>query len=287
VAAHDRIDPEGRPGPGSIAWRVNGERVAVLGWGRAILLQLAHPLVAQGVADHSSFRGGPLAAIARFHATLRAMLALTFGSTQQAGDMIRHIRGVHDRVHGTLPQPAGHWPGGAGYSAHDPSLLAWVNLTLVDSVPLVFDRFVAPLDETDVGRYAEQSRWSAELIGVHPDDVPRSAVDLRRRMTEVLESGTLSVTPRARALGRAVVGPPLGWMSGPVGQLHALAAIAWLPPALRDAYGFGWTREDDRRLAAWTRRMRAWSARAPVFVRRWGAARRADRIARRGAWPMP
>jgi len=25
------------------------------GWGRAILLQLAHPLVGQGVADHSGF----------------------------------------------------------------------------------------------------------------------------------------------------------------------------------------------------------------------------------------
>lgn len=39
----------------SITWRVNAERIVLLGWARAILLQLAHPLVAQGVADHSSF----------------------------------------------------------------------------------------------------------------------------------------------------------------------------------------------------------------------------------------
>ena len=51
----------------------------LLGWSRAILLQLAHPLVAAGVAEHSTFRGGPLTAVARLHHTVRAMLALTFG----------------------------------------------------------------------------------------------------------------------------------------------------------------------------------------------------------------
>src|SRR6187397_2596831 len=39
----------------TIAERINAERVVLAGWSRAILLQLAHPLVAQGVADHSSF----------------------------------------------------------------------------------------------------------------------------------------------------------------------------------------------------------------------------------------
>ena len=39
----------------TIAERINAERIVLAGWGRAILLQLAHPLVAQGVADHSSF----------------------------------------------------------------------------------------------------------------------------------------------------------------------------------------------------------------------------------------
>jgi hypothetical protein len=46
----------------TIARRINAERMALAGWGRAILLQLAHPLVAAGVADHSSFTGGALQA---------------------------------------------------------------------------------------------------------------------------------------------------------------------------------------------------------------------------------
>ncbi|MFM8535179.1 MAG: hypothetical protein ACKOEC_16580 [Acidimicrobiia bacterium] len=32
-----------RPGPDSVTWKVNREIVVVAGWGRAILMQLAHP----------------------------------------------------------------------------------------------------------------------------------------------------------------------------------------------------------------------------------------------------
>ena len=54
-----------RPGPGSISWEINREMIAVAGWGRAILMQLAHPLIAAGVYDHSSFRANPRTAVAR------------------------------------------------------------------------------------------------------------------------------------------------------------------------------------------------------------------------------
>jgi uncharacterized protein (DUF2236 family) len=51
----------GRPGdpglfaPRSLAWRINRETILLLGGGRALLMQVAHPLVAAGVADHSDF----------------------------------------------------------------------------------------------------------------------------------------------------------------------------------------------------------------------------------------
>src|SRR5205085_7905617 len=69
----------GFAGPASIAWRINGERVGLLGWGRAILLQVAHPLVAAGVAQHSQFARDPLGRLRRLQRTLDASLALTFG----------------------------------------------------------------------------------------------------------------------------------------------------------------------------------------------------------------
>src|SRR3989304_1097858 len=61
------------------AWRLHREVVMLAGWARAILLQLAHPLVAQGVADHSGFASDRWGRVRRLESTLRAMLALTFG----------------------------------------------------------------------------------------------------------------------------------------------------------------------------------------------------------------
>ena len=56
----------------------------LLGWGRAILMQFAHPLVARGVAEHSAFRAEAFGGWRRLHRTLGAMLALTFGDREQA-----------------------------------------------------------------------------------------------------------------------------------------------------------------------------------------------------------
>jgi uncharacterized protein (DUF2236 family) len=72
-----------RAGPESISWKVNREAIVVAGWGRAILLQLAHPSVVAGVHHHSSFPGSLLSSFRRLHSTVGAMLSLTFGDTEQ------------------------------------------------------------------------------------------------------------------------------------------------------------------------------------------------------------
>jgi len=74
--------------PSELPRRINAERILLLGWTRAVLLQLAHPLIAAGVADHSTFRGSTVAAFSRLHHTVVSMLALTFGD---AGDRERAL----------------------------------------------------------------------------------------------------------------------------------------------------------------------------------------------------
>src|SRR5436190_311046 len=75
--------PHLRPGPGSVTWKINREIVVTAGWGRAILLQFAHPSVAAGVHDHSSFRGSLGASFRRLHSTVGAMLSVAFGDTEE------------------------------------------------------------------------------------------------------------------------------------------------------------------------------------------------------------
>src|SRR5688572_14503814 len=75
-------------GPGSLLRKVAGESAGVLGGGRALLLQLAHPLVAAGVADHSNFRADPLARLER---TLESMLSIVFGQRHEAEVTLRQL----------------------------------------------------------------------------------------------------------------------------------------------------------------------------------------------------
>src|SRR3954451_5151728 len=96
-----------RPSPGGMTWTIAGERLAVLAWPRAILLQLAHPLVAAGVARHSGFRASTFAPFVRLRSTVGAMRRLTFGSDEAAAAALRQIRGIHDRVNGRLQETAG------------------------------------------------------------------------------------------------------------------------------------------------------------------------------------
>ena len=95
-----------------VSQRVNAERVMLLAWPRAILLQVAHPLVAAGVADHSSFADGGFAAVHRLWQTVQAMLALTFGDRVEQQEAIDGILAIHRRVNGTLSETVGPFPSG-------------------------------------------------------------------------------------------------------------------------------------------------------------------------------
>ena len=67
--------------PDDTIWRVARELALMLGGGRALLLQVAHPLVAAGVAQHSSYREDPWK---RLEGTMKAVWAVVYGSRTEA-----------------------------------------------------------------------------------------------------------------------------------------------------------------------------------------------------------
>lgn len=259
--------------PVSIAERINAERLVVLGWGRAILLQLAHPLVAAGVADHSTFRQSPAARVKRLHATIRAMLDLTFGRPEEVTRAVEGINAIHDRVHGTLHDAAGRFPAGTPYTAHDPALLRWVDATLRQSLPLAYELFVAPLSGDDRDRYCAEGNDVMERLGIPRSARPQSKAELDRYMVDMLTNGSLAVTAAARELAREVVAPPYWQALWPAGRVNRLATIGLLPPVIRDAYGFAWTDSDERALERWATRIRAARRWCPDSFALWPQAR--------------
>src|SRR2546422_8458611 len=95
--------------PSSVFWRVNREIASGLAGPRAVLMQIAHPLIAAGVAEHSRFREHRLA---RLYRTSVAAAAITFGSRDFALRTIASINRIHQRVHGTVRTQAGTFPAG-------------------------------------------------------------------------------------------------------------------------------------------------------------------------------
>jgi len=88
----------GDPGlfpPGTVARQVNAETTLLLGGGRALLLQLAHPMVAAGVADHSDFGRDPYIRLAN---TLDLTLTVSFGDEHQRRAAVARVTDTHQRV---------------------------------------------------------------------------------------------------------------------------------------------------------------------------------------------
>src|SRR6185436_1240334 len=109
--------------PKSVFWRVNRELACGFAAPRAVLMQIAHPLGAAGVAEHSQFRKHRLA---RLYRTSLAAAAITFGSRDFALNAVRSINRKHQQVHGVLREQAGIFPAGTPYDANDPELKLWV-----------------------------------------------------------------------------------------------------------------------------------------------------------------
>ena len=228
-------------GPGSAAWRIGGERlVTVVGGGRALLMQIAHPLVAAGVADHSDFEADPFARLWR---TIGVVLDVVFGDHDQAAAAAERVNRIHAEVVGERD--------GSPYRALEPELLLWVHATLVDTALVTYARFVRPVAPAEGDRYYQEMKRSAALFRVPDDILPPDLPAFRRYLRT--EISRLRVGEEARRLAGGILDPPLPWPLAPAGSLLRQATIGLLPARLRSAFGFCWTENRERvlRASAW------------------------------------
>ena len=208
----------------SITRRVNRENVLLLGGGRALLMQLAHPKVAAGVDEHSDFRTRP---IQRLRRTIRMTMAIVFGDRNTAMAAARAVNHTHGRVRG------------AQYRALDPDLLLWVHATLVDSALVTYETFVKPLSAPEREAFFQESKLLGELLGIPPDRFPEKMRDFSAYV-EAMLAGEVRVGPLALELGRLVLRPKLRLLPGPAMVPFEAVTAGLLPPVLRQQYGLRW-----------------------------------------------
>ncbi len=268
-----RGDP-GLFGPGSPVWMIGRERVLLAAGPAALLLQVAHPLVAAGVAAHSDFRRDPLG---RLRSTLDATLRISFGDSEQAAAAAAAVRRRHGFVHGELPERVGPFPGGAPYDASDPDLALWVHATLVWAALTAYTRFVRPLSPGEADAYYEALRPFAGLFGVTDQHLPAGYAEFRSYLRSMLASPVLTVGDDGRSLGRDILDPPSAPAAGVfTGVFRALTA-SLLPSRLRAGFGLPWGPRDRATATAAGLALRAAVLALPPSIRHWPH----ERVARR------
>lgn len=266
-------------GPGSVAWKVNREWVVLLGGARAVLMQLAHPLVALGVSNHSSYMSDPFG---RAERTFILGEKLTFGSTRTARKAARTINNLHKHVHGHLPSDAGEFARGTSYDARDPELLLWVHATLVDTLLLSYKVFVGPLTHAEEEEYYQESKEIAHLLGLLSAEMPHGIDDLKRYIYEMVHSERLAPTLQARELAMQTLFPPAPQALRPLMHLNLNITNALLPQPIREIYNLEWGKSQQLAFEALARSMRLVVPHMPMPLRELPITRRLMRGEIRG-----
>jgi uncharacterized protein (DUF2236 family) len=245
---------EGYFAPESVIRRLgNTPLVPFLGGGAAVLLQVAHPLVAAGVSDHSEV-GDDL--WRRLVQTLRALYLIAFGTKEEAERVAEVVQAVHTRVRGCTRTQLGRFPPGTPYSASDPELMLWVHATLVQASLAAYERFVHPLSHEDQERYYQEMALVARLFGTPASVIPRSLADFREYFAAEINGETIAVTAPAKEVAAVILEARLPTPLRVFVPAHRLSTAALLPPRLRDQYGLRWSAFHELALQLAARSMR-------------------------------
>jgi uncharacterized protein (DUF2236 family) len=237
-------------GPRSITWRRASDSRTLLAAGYALVLQVAHPTVGAGVAEHSSYKEDPWGRLVR---TLDFTNSLIYAEPPVAAAVARRIRSLHTRIKGVRAD-------GSRYHALEPVAYAWVHATLFEAIASAHARFGNPLRREQKEQFWAEWRRLGRLLGIRERDLPATHEGFQdyfdAMVADVLEDNE-SVHGVIDSLGE-FASPPLprymvpAWKLGaiPAGRVLHLATVGMLPPMLRKRFCLGWTRTQELELRA-------------------------------------
>jgi uncharacterized protein (DUF2236 family) len=230
------------PGPDSITWARAADARILIAAGYALVLQVAHPTVGIGVAEHSNYREQPWQRLLR---TLDFTSALIYSEPAVAATVARRLRARHAAIRGTRPD-------GTAYHALEPGAFAWVWASLYDATVTAHRHFGNPLTLAEQERMWEEWRRLGRLVGVRDRDLPATLAGYRDYF-EATVNGVLEDNASVQGVLASLAEPACprslallepAWRLGRLPGAHALllATSGLLPPVLRERFGLRWTR---------------------------------------------
>lgn len=220
---------------------VSGEAILLAGGAAAILLQVADPAVARGVAGHSTFAERPLD---RLHGTLTYLYVTVYGTPDEARAIARSVGAAHREV----PR------------ATDAALQVWVAATLYDTAMRVRELVWGPDSAADAEALLADYAVVGTALGVPRGSWPADTA----AFAEYWSTYPLEVGGDARGIARELLHPaaPI-WLRALMPAVRVVTA-GLLSPELREAYGLP---HDAERFDRLVRRTRAIYPRLPRWLR--------------------
>ncbi|GAA4371501.1 oxygenase MpaB family protein [Paeniglutamicibacter cryotolerans] len=236
------------------------EAVLLVGAGRSVLLQLAHPAVGHGVARHSGFATDPMR---RLQGTLTYIYALTNGTEAQRELVSRRVNAAHGPVR-SEPADDGSHP---AYSAFDPQLQLWVAATLYESGMGMYERIFSGLEPETAERVYRQYGVLGSALQMPEGLWPATRADFRAYWEDAVAGLRVDETARgvAEVLLRAEKAP--WWLRAGM-PLARFVTIGLLPETVRSGFGYTWTTGQERRLGMFFGALRCLVRVTPRWIRR-------------------
>ncbi|WP_258229253.1 oxygenase MpaB family protein [Arthrobacter sp. HMWF013] len=239
---------------------MSAEAILLAGAGRAILLQLAHPAIGHGVAEHSSFTQRP---VDRLRGTLTYVYAVTYGNDEQVKEVRRRVNRAH--------APVRRAPDGSsdGYSAFEAQAQLWVVATLYDTAVIILDRIYGPFDDAAAdGMYRDYAKIGTALQ-LPAELWPEDRAAFRRYYEPRLAA--LRAHDAAVRVGRGLLYPPGSaplWYRAVMPFARFLTA-GFLPHPLRQDFGLRWSRRHEHGFNLTFRGLAVVYPRMPRRIRHW------------------
>jgi uncharacterized protein (DUF2236 family) len=217
--------------PDSEMWQINRERCGLIYGPAAAILQVAHPRIAQGVYDHSSFRTDT---IGRLRRTLGSTNRIVFGRVSEAEAMRTHLAAMHSKVQGNVS------PGVVGssvYSAFEPDLLVWVLATLITGAIKGYEFIHGKLPLVRKEAFYRDSCRFGTYFGIDESALPQGWNAFQMYYDSMVESELLGSHWICRELTKAVIYPRDSAGTLMLGGVIDFLPIETLPPKVRDRLG--------------------------------------------------
>ncbi|MFY9587500.1 MAG: oxygenase MpaB family protein [Actinomycetota bacterium] len=218
------LDDPGLFGPHSVAWRLHRDPASGIGGLRSLLLDALNPCVIYAAEQSGAFVRDPWG---RALSSTNYIFQVTFSGTHAARRAGVRVRAIHSAIEEVEPAS------GRRFRADDPDLLLWVHCVTTDSNLAAYEAYAHALTPDDRDRYVHEMVRAAELVGLDPAIVPRTAAELRACIDE---TRGIAATSLAQDLLDDMVQARVPLTARPLWAQYVIGAIGLLPDRFRDMY---------------------------------------------------